>query len=255
MSKTLQVAADRAHDQTRTVMPAEVARGIYVENPPGLRALKLMHLMIATAGARMAEDEEHVIRLSDIRRVEGMAHHDRASLEPLFRDLRAAVLTYDEPRRSRVVIGGFLDEAVIDYHDEAGGDLLVTWTFGKTFRRMAAASDLWALIDRQTVFSLNSKYAVLLFQHIASLAGFAHVQAKTFTVRDLRAILGVEPSKLNRFADLNRRALQPAIMEINDTSRLHLTATPRKAGRTVASVEIAWTEKLAASATPLRRLR
>lgn len=97
MGKNLQVAADRAHDQTKTVMLAQVARGIYVENPPGLRALKLMHLMTATAGARMAEDEEHVMRLSDIHRVEGMAHHDRASLEPLFRDLRAAVLTHDDP--------------------------------------------------------------------------------------------------------------------------------------------------------------
>ena len=227
-------------------MPTEVARGIYVENPPGLRALKLMHLMIATAGARMAEDEEHVIRLSDIRRIEGMAHHDRTSLEPLFRDLRAAVLTHDEPRRSRVVIGGFLDEAVIDYHDEAGGDLLVTWTFGKTFRRMAAASDLWALIDRQTVFSLNSKYAILLFQHIASLVGLAHVQAKTFTIPELRAVLGIEAGKMERFSNLNQRVIQSAIAEINQVSRFHLTATPRKAGRTVVSVEIAWAEKLRA---------
>jgi hypothetical protein len=30
MGKTLQVAADRAFDETKTIMPAEVARGVYM---------------------------------------------------------------------------------------------------------------------------------------------------------------------------------------------------------------------------------
>ena len=94
MGKTLQVAADRAYDQSKTVLPAEVARGVYMRNAPSLRALKLMHLMISTAGGRMAQDVRHEMRLSDIRRIEGMAHHDRESLKPLFEELRAAVLTY-----------------------------------------------------------------------------------------------------------------------------------------------------------------
>nr|CRY94519.1 hypothetical protein [uncultured prokaryote] len=53
MGKTLQVAADRAYDPTKTMLPAEVARGIYIENPPSAQALKLMHLLIAKAGGRM----------------------------------------------------------------------------------------------------------------------------------------------------------------------------------------------------------
>jgi hypothetical protein len=35
--KTTQIAADRAHDETKTVLPAEVARGIYIENRRGLK--------------------------------------------------------------------------------------------------------------------------------------------------------------------------------------------------------------------------
>ena len=54
MIKTTQIAADRAHDETKTVLPAEVARGVYIENPPGAEALKLMHLLIGKAGGRMA---------------------------------------------------------------------------------------------------------------------------------------------------------------------------------------------------------
>ncbi len=56
MGKTLDVAHDRAFDQTKTVLPAEVARGTYMQNAPSLQALKLMHLMIGTAGGRMADE-------------------------------------------------------------------------------------------------------------------------------------------------------------------------------------------------------
>lgn len=243
MGKTVQVAADRAYDQTKTVLPAEMARGVYMRNAPSLRALKLMHLMLATAGGRMAEDVRHEMCLSDIRRIEGMAHHDRESLKPLFEELRAAVLTYDDPEAMRYTIGGLLDQAVVDYRHELSGNVLVSWFFGRMFRDMAAKSNHWAILDRQTVFHLGSKYSVLLFQHIASLAGMDRISAKTFTIPELRSLLAVPEGKLERFADLNRRALQPAIAEINQLSRLILTATPRKVGRTVASIEIAWAVK------------
>jgi len=243
MGKTLEVAADRAFDQTKTVLPAEVARGVYMRNAPSLQALKLMHLMIASAGGRMADEVEHRIRLSDIRKIDGMRNHDRASLTPLFGELAAAVLTHDDPEKMVVTIGGLLDEAKIDYRDEASGDLLVSWWFRRTFRRMAAESNHWAILDRQTVFHLGSKYSVLLFQHIASLVNLDHVQSKTLTVKELRALLGVPEGKLDRFADLNRRAILPAIAEINQLSRLILTATPNKIGRTVASVTISWQVK------------
>ena len=243
MGKTVQVAADRAYDQSRTVLPAEVARGTYMQNPPGLAALKLMHLLIAKAGGRMGEDVEHRVRLSEVRGVEGLRNHDRASLAPLFAELQAAVLIHDDTEKKRLTIGGLLDIAEVDYRDELSGDLVISWYFSRMFTRAAAASNHWAILDRQTVFHLGSKYSVLLFQHIASLAKLDQVASKTFTVAELRSVLGVEPGKLERFSHFNSRAIQPAIAEINQLSRLTLTATPRKVGRTVASIEIAWAVK------------
>lgn len=243
MGKTIEVAADRAFDQTKTVLPAEVARGVYMRNPPRLQALKLMHLMIATAAGRMAEEVQHQIRLSDIRKIDGMKNHDRQSLMPLFEDLAAAVLTHDDPEKKTVTIGGLMDETRIDYRDEVTGDLLVTWWFGRTFRRMAAESNHWAILDRQTVFHLGSKYSVLLFQHISSLLNLDKMNSKTFTVAELRAVLGVSEGKLDRFANLKAWALTPAIEEINQLSRITLTATPHKTGRSVSSVTISWQPK------------
>lgn len=243
MIKTTQVAADRAYDQTKTVLPAEVARGVYMQHAPSLAALKLMHLMIGTAAGRMADDTRHEFRLSVIRDIEGMDNLTRKSVVPLFAELRAATLISDDPSAMRTVIGGLLDEAVVDYRHEVSGDTLITWTFGSTFRRMARDSNHWAILDRQTVFHLTSKYSVLLFQHISSLTNLKHVTSKTLTIPELRAMFGVPDAKHKRFAELNRWAIQPAIAEISQLSRLTLTATIHKIGRTAASVEIAWEVK------------
>ena len=106
---------------------------------------------------------------------------------------------------------------------------------------MAEKSCHWAIMDRQTIFALRSKYSILLFQHIASLVNLKHTNSKTFTVPELRSMFGISEGKSKRFSDLKRNIIKAAIAEINQLSRLTLTATPNKIGRTVASVTIAWT--------------
>lgn len=243
MTKTTQIAADRAHDQTKTIMPAEIARGVYIEHPPGAQALKLMHLMIAVAGGRMAEDVTHQIRGRDIRAIEGMRKHDRASLVPLFAEIRATTIISDDTAAKKVRIGGFLDTADVDYSNGDDGDLIIRWWFSRSFRDTAAASTHWAIIDRQTVFALRSKFTIHLFQRISSLANLDHKTSETVSLEHLRAMLGIGEGKLVRWDMTNRKALAPAIAEINALSRFNVTATPIKEGRSVASVRIAWEPK------------
>ena len=243
MKKTTQVAADRAYDEAKSVLPVEVARGVYIENPPSAEALKLMHLLIGTAGGRMADDVRHDLRLADIKAVKGMRNHSRTTLRQLFAELAGAVIVFDDTEAQCENIGGFVDQAKLDYRHEVSDDLLVAWWFGRAFREMAEKSCHWAIMDRQTVFALSSKYSILLFQHISSLVNLNHVTAKTFTVPELRAVLGVPDGKMTQCYDVNRFALKPAIAEISQISRLALTATPKKTGRTVTSVTISWEEK------------
>ena len=96
MSKTIQVAADRAQDDTKAVVPTEVVRGIYVENPPSAQALKLLLLLIQRAGPRMADEAQHEARLADLKYIDGIRHPDRANLRALFMQLKAAVMVYDD---------------------------------------------------------------------------------------------------------------------------------------------------------------
>lgn len=243
MIKTTKIAADREYDETKTVLPAEVARGVYIENPPSAEGLKLMHLLIGRAGGRMAEDVRHELRLADIKKIEGMRNHSRATLRQLFIELAGAVMVFDDTEAQCEIIGGFLDRAKLDYRHKVSDDLLVAWWFGGAFREMAEKSCHWAILDRQTVFALSSKYSILLFQHISSLVNLNHVSSKTFTLPELRAVLGVSDGKLKRWNDVNNFALKPAIAEINHISRMTLTTHLHKVGRTVDRVTIAWQEK------------
>jgi hypothetical protein len=243
MGKTLEVAADRATDERNLILPAEVARGIYIRNAPSAQTLKLLYLLCAKAGGRMADDTRHEITLAEIRRVDGMRNHDRASLRELFIELRGAVLTYDNAVEEVEVIGGFVDEVRLDYSDPSKGNLMVQWWYGRTFRRMAEQSDLWAVLDRQTLFALRSKYSILLFQHIASLVNLKHVTSKQFSMSEIRDVMGLTDTTLSRFADFNARALAPALAEICQLSRFDVKAKFRKQNRTVVAVEIHWTPK------------
>ena len=189
---------------------------------PGPKPLKLMHLLIGKAGGRMAEDVRHELRLADIKQICGMRNHTRTTLRKLFVELSGAVIVFDDTEAQCEIIGGFLDRAKLDYRHEVSDDLLIAWWFGGAFREMAEKSCHWAILDRQTVFALSSKYSILLFQHIASLVNLDHISSKTFTVAELRAVMGVADGKITRFANLNRDVIQPAIAEINHTSRLIL---------------------------------
>ena len=215
-----------------------------MKHAPSLQALKLMHMMIAKAGGRMADDVQHDMRLSDLKQIDGMRNHTRLSVVPLFEELSAAILTVNDAEKMTTTIGGLLDEATVNYRHELTGDVLISWTFRTTFKRMARDSNHWAILDRQAVFHFGSKYFVLLFQHIASLQNLKHITSKRFTVADLRAVLGVPEGHSARFSNFKQNIINPTIAEINsDITRLHLTTTYHKVGRTVAEVEIAWKVK------------
>ena len=244
MRKTLKVAKDRAYDDSKTVLPVEIARGTYIEHPPSAQALKLLHLMIARAGGAMAEDRYHELKASDFRAIKGMRKHDKASLMPLFTQLRAATFHYDDVEVKELHIGGFLDHAKIDYRFEGDtGEITVRWWFGGLFKKLAEDSNHWAIIDRQTVFNLRSKYSILLFQHISSLVNLNHKVSQIFTIKEIRGMLGVPEAKLSTWNNLNQMAIKPAVAEVNHLARFTVKATPIKDGRHVDAVRISWEVK------------
>lgn len=242
MGKTLKVIADRAYDVTRSYHMGELVDGRFADltNPPSLAALKLHEVLFKAAGAAVADDKWHQISLADVRAIEGMKNYDRRGLVALFKELRGVVMEYDTPQET--VVAGLLDVAKVEFED-GNGRTVIRWKFGEGFREIAAKSDYWAIIDRQTALSMSSRYALRLYEIIALRINLERKSSETFTVEDLRARLGVPVGKLTSWNNFNQFALKPAIAEVNQLARFTITMRPKKRSRTIVAVELAWEEK------------
>lgn len=63
----------------------------------------------------------------------------------------------------------------------------------------------------------------------------------TFTLKELRALMGVEAQKsYDRWSDFRTRVLDPAVEAINDYGTVTVTMTPEKRGRSVHAVRFDW---------------
>jgi len=70
-----------------------------------------------------------------------------------------------------------------------------------------------------------------------------NAQSETFTVDELRTLLGVPNNKLTRFSDFNKYALKPAIDEINTLTDYTVAIAVRKRGRAVHQLLLIWNRK------------
>lgn len=240
---TIDVARDREFGDQKTVLPTEYARAVVVENAPSAQALKIAHLMIATAGGRMADDTWHEIKASQIKKIKGMRKPAKKTLAPLFLELRKLTYHFDDKENSKLTIGGFLDYAEIDYAHDETGDLSIKWQFSFMFKKMAEKSQHWAILDRQTVFALRSRYSILLFQYLSSLFNLKYKSNHSFTIEELRSVLNIEAGKVTRFSTLNQKILKPVLAEINHLSRFTIKMDMVKSGRTVTGVNFSWSTK------------
>ena len=243
MGKTSKIAAAFERDQSKTVIPAEQARGMWIDRAPSAQALKVLNLMIDVAGGRMGEDVTHRFRLSDIKKIDGMRNQSQTSIVSIFSELHAMTYHFDDAQKQVHKITNLMDETNVRYSDEYDGDIAIEWSFTRGFQRMAASSDHWAIIDRQTLFALRSRYSLLLFQHLSSYFDLDHIHYKKFSLDELRAVLNVQKGRHEKFPFLNRDVLKPTIAEINQLSRFEITMQTLKNGRTVSEIQFSWAEK------------
>ena len=252
MGRTLDAAQHYADTPETIIEPAETARAVFTRNPPSAKALKVLLVLMDAAGPRLADDIEHEIKLSELNnrtvtdrhgRTQGLHHHDSAEIRETMNDLATALLRLDEPDRMQEHIGTVAPYAKIDYSEETSGDLAIRWEFGKVFRMLAERSDLYAKLDTAALLAMRSRYAIALLRHCSTHFGKTRTNRETFAVAHLRQVLGVPDGRHKQFGHLKSRALDPAIAEINATSRWTLEATYHKTGRSVTSVTISWTEK------------
>lgn len=262
MVSFLQVITDRG--KSRNDLPAS---GLVVEMryPRGkealsLRASKMFHLLVKQAGARLAEDTTHTIRLAELH---DLGHLRTDDIIEAVRELQRTLIevTVELPcqagseTRRRVMSAGILADVGRDLHRD--GNLF--FHFSNTMRSIMADTRQWAVLSRRVVLAFESRYALRLYEILSLRLGLEHKASETFELEDLRLRLGVPMDTLLEWADFRRFALEKAIAEINHISGISVRYEPIKRGRAVVAVKLAWSQKLAserrAAAKELERHR
>ena len=246
VGRTIQIVRERKNDRHVTVVPTEYARAPTYRNPPGAAALKILHALIEEAGESigvpLAWHEMPLKKAVSESKIRHLTAEDADHHLTELKDVQLSYWVFDVRHRKTIVSrGGVIDRAEIHIPKDRTEPVMIRWVFGSMFVEIARTSNFYTLIDNNAVWSLRSRYAISLFLYISALSGQRKRRAR-FSIQELRDVLGVPAKRLQRFNDLNARALKRAVTDINACpySRWNVEATPIKVHRQVTAVEISW---------------
>lgn len=215
------------------VKPSELI-DIVEMTPLTLNDRRIYNCLLAKAWDKIGEDVEHVIAKTDLRSTHNGTERIGASIERLM----AGIV------RVRLPDGKLMRVQLLGSNTETQQDSgVIRYRFDNQLRRIIQNSSVFARIRSEVTFALSSKYALALYEMIQKRGNLAHKLSEEFALEELRALLGVEKGKLPAFADFKRRALVPAVKEVNALGDYGVSMQPVKTGRAVTGVKLFWYRK------------
>lgn len=103
-------------------------------------------------------------------------------------------------------------------------------------------STIFAKLDKEVMRSFSSKYAYSLYEAASRRVRMRQTK-EVLSIDQMRDLLGVEDGKLSTYRNLNTRAIQPALTEVNAMSDLNVGIVPKKDGRKVVGFVMGWNLK------------
>lgn len=122
-------------------------------------------------------------------------------------------------------------------------DGLLEYEIPPRLRRIIKDSTVFARLQREVMFALTSKYALTLYEMVQKRGNLRWRDSDRFSLSELRGILGVPKGKLTTWSNLRLRAIDPAVLEVNQLSDYVVEVSPIKTGRSVSHVELRWWRK------------
>lgn len=209
-------------------------------NALSLRAAKLFCLLIQEAGVAVVENRQHRLPYSVLNET---FHASRDVLAEAVLELHTTTISVelvDSDGRAFTKSGPILSD--VEREADTLLDAEIRFEFSPALRRVIASSTHWAAISRRAVLAFESKYALRLYMWLSLRAGLRKV-TEDVPLDELRAMFGLPPTKLARWQDFSRFALEPAIAEINHLAGFRAAYEPIKRGRAFVGVRFAWGTK------------
>jgi hypothetical protein len=235
---------DKPRIKTKDVAPrpGEMIKPGEIIGIPGMEGWSLAdrrtwNMLLVNAWGDRLEDPtaDFEIPLRELRGLHDSNDRVRDSLEKLQKTLIAARMA-DGSRLTVQMLGG----CNIDDDMRINGQL--KYDFHRKLVPLLRRSEIYARMEIKVLSSFNSKYGVALYEALALRINLRRT-VEDIDIETLRQWLGVENSKLDRYPDLNRFAIQPAVKEVNSLSPYSVMIEPIKRGKKVVSVHITWAKK------------
>lgn len=105
-------------------------------------------------------------------------------------------------------------------------------------------SHIFARLEMRLMMNFTTKYGLALYEMVARRAKMKHRIHEVFTLEDFRDFLGVPAGKLNAYADMRRKAIEPAVHEVNDLAPFSCDVVVESTeGRRVTHLRLHWWAK------------
>jgi len=197
------------------------------------------NLMIGAAWDKIDQDIEHSVRKRDLRPTKMNAMNDRLD-SSIGRLMGARVRVKIERDGQPYTLSVPLLETVAEPVRSDGN---VYYRFPRELRKLISDSNIFARLQKDVMFALSSKYALALYEMLQKRGNLRHKTQETFTVEELRGLLGVQPGKLPHYKNFKSRALKPAIEEVGSLASYGISFHENKESRTVKSITLGWWQK------------
>lgn len=218
------------------VKPGELIDVVEV-TPLTLNDRRVYNLLLENAWDAIDKNVEHVIAKSALRGSHNSNDRVGESVERLMSAIvRVKTMRDGEPHVERVqLLGGNVETL--------RRDGLLHYEIPARLRKIISNSAVFARLKREVMFALTSKYALTLYEMVQKRGNLKYRSSERFAIDELRSVLGVPENKLTTWSNLNLRALQPAMAEVNQLSDFMVDLSPIKTGRRVTHVEMRWWRK------------
>lgn len=218
------------------VKPGELVDLIEV-TPLTLADRRIYNQLLENAWDAIDKPVTHVIAKSTLRGSHNSNDRVGESLERLMSAIVKVQVVWDgELAIERVQLLGGNVESV-------RRDGLLEYEIPPRLRKIIRNSTVFARLQREVMFALSSKYALTLYEMVQKRGNLRYRSSERFALDALRGVLGVAKGKLTNWSNLNLRAIQPALREVNALSDYVVEIAPIKTGRTVTHVELRWWRK------------
>jgi hypothetical protein len=192
-----------------------------------LQDRRIFNLLIEHAWPEIGESKTHRIAISRLRG----PHHESGdrvaeSVERLMRTIvKVPVMLEGQPAVFATQLLGSTTRTL----DENSPNALLEYEFPEKLRKVIQESLYWGRIKSHIMFAFSSKYALALYEAVCLRANL-RVDCQDFSVNGFRALLGVEPGKLELFKNLKKWAIDPAVSEVNALSDFNVIIQPLREG-------------------------